>query len=94
MEIQLCEKKREGRDLPTFLSPPLIKFMHFNWSKLNFAFSFFSFLFFFYLFLFISFLICFYSFYLFIFFFIFVALLAFCSFIESLLLVNMPLDCY
>jgi hypothetical protein len=88
MEIQLCEKKREGRDLPTFLSPPLIKFMHFNWSKLNFAFSFFFFSFF------ISFLICFYSFYLFIFFFIFVALLAFCSFIESLLLVNMPLDCY
>ena len=55
MEIQLCEKKREGRDLPTFLSPPLIKFMHFNWSKLNFAFSFFFFSF--YLFLFISFLI-------------------------------------
>ncbi len=53
MEIQLCEKKREGRDLPTFLSPPLIKFMHFNWSKLNFAFSFFFFSF--YLFLFISF---------------------------------------
>ncbi len=53
MEIRLCEKKREGRDLPTFLSPPLIKFMHFNWSKLNFAFSFFFFSF--YLFLFISF---------------------------------------
>jgi len=86
MEIQLCEKKREGRDLPTFLSPPLIKFMHFNWSKLNFAFSFFFFSF--YLFLFISFLICFYLFYLFVFLFIFVALLAFCSFIESLLLVN------
>ena len=69
MEIQLCEKKREGRDLPTFLSPPLIKFMHFNWSKLNFAFSFFSFLFlfvfiyfFFDLFLFILFI--YFSFYL------------------------------
>jgi hypothetical protein len=34
------EKKREGRDLPTFLSPPLIKFMHINWSKLNFVISF------------------------------------------------------
>ena len=70
MEIRLCENKIEGRDLPTFLSPPLIKFMHFNWSKLNFAFSFFFFSFYFYLFLFISFLICFYSFYLFIFFFL------------------------
>ena len=58
MEIRLCEKKREGRDLPTFLSPPLIKFMYFNWSKLNFAISFYFLSF--YLFLFISFLICFY----------------------------------
>jgi hypothetical protein len=53
MEIRLCEKKREGRDLPTFLSPPLIKFMYFNWSKLNFAISFYFLSF--YLFLFLSF---------------------------------------
>jgi hypothetical protein len=65
MEIQLCEKKREGRDLPTFLSPPLIKFMHFNWSKLNFAFSFFSFLF---LFVFIYFFFDLFLFFLFIYF--------------------------
>ena len=58
MEIRLWEKKREGRDLPTFLSPPLIKFMYFNWSKLNFTISFYFLSF--YLFLFISFLICFY----------------------------------
>jgi hypothetical protein len=53
IEIRLCEKKREGRDLPTFLSPPLIKFMYFNWSKLNFAISFYFLSF--YLFLFLSF---------------------------------------
>jgi len=65
MEIQLCEKKREGRDLPTFLSPPLIKFMHFNWSKLNFAFSFFFFSFFYFFFdLFLFFLFIYFLFYL------------------------------
>ena len=59
MEIRLWEKKREGRDLPTILSPPLIKFMYFNWSKLNFNKIYFLS---FYLFLFISlfFFICFY----------------------------------
>ncbi len=72
IEIRLWEKKREGRDLPTFLSPPLIKFIYFNWSKLNFAISF-HFLSF-YLFLFIYFLICFLfiCFYLFIFLFVFI----------------------
>ena len=65
MEIQLCEKKREGRDLPTFLSAPLIKFMHFNWSKLNFAFSFFFFSF---LFVFIYFFFDLFLFFLFIYF--------------------------
>jgi hypothetical protein len=55
MEIRLCEKKREGRDLPTFLSPPLIKFMYFNWSKLNFAISFYFLSFYLFLFIFIYF---------------------------------------
>ena len=71
---------KEGRDLPTFLSPPLIKIRVFNWSKLIFYISF----------VFIRFYLFFFIFFLFS----FVALSALYSFVESLLLVNMPLDSY
>ena len=45
METKLCEKMKEGRDLPTYLSPPLIKIRVFNWSKLIIFISFILFVF-------------------------------------------------
>ncbi len=69
---------KEGRDPQSFLSPPLNKIRVFNWSKLL-CFLFFD-LFLFFFFYFFLFWLC--------------GFLALCSFVESLLLVNMPLDFY
>jgi hypothetical protein len=86
-----CERRKEREEiLPTFLSPPLNLLRVFNWSKLIFHISFFLFDFIYFIFISFSFVFI----YFISFAFWLCGSLAFYSFVESLLLVNMPPDRY